>query len=441
MKKCFVSVLLCLVMTGLLEAADLEVGKERILRAKEDIGVPRAALGKGICLVVWREGWPGMGGSAQILGLRLRASTLQALDARPIQISSSLVPRDRPSVVFADGKFLVAWENFGNGKDGDIEAAFLDPESGLLTHSSLRIAAGQANQARPHACPAQNGFFIVWQEGNDRGTYQIRGRKILSSGELADPVRIYAAEGACPQVASNGNRILVSWTTGTSRGEVSASLLAATSGEVEKLLGVINSSCAEGLAVSPVGKGSFWTVAARESFPNPWGWPGPGAVTFSRVLEDGSSPEGNLDYGRRLTKLSERTVPNVVDAATWGSSGIWNAGVPGGFPGTKDGLWPHGMPSIADDGQGNVFFAWVKGLVGKDRLSLSNFDIWVTGIDTKTLQTQFKAVRAAGEKEIDELLPFFVSVDEGRLLLVYVKVGREIQRQLAIRELVANKGG
>jgi hypothetical protein len=234
MKKCFVSVLLCFVMTGLLGAADLEVGKERILRAEEDIGAPRAALGKDICLIVWREGWPGMGGSTQILGLRLRAATLQALDAQPIQISSSLVPRDRPSVVFADGKFLVVWENFGNGKDGDIEAAFLDPESGLLTHSSLRIAAGQANQARPHACPAQNGFFIVWQEGNERGTYQIRGRKVSPSGELSTPTRVYAAEGACPQVAFNGNRILVSWTTGTGRGEVTASLLTAASGEVEK---------------------------------------------------------------------------------------------------------------------------------------------------------------------------------------------------------------
>jgi len=441
MKKCFVSVLLCFLSASLIEATDLEVGEVQILRVGGDIGAPRAALGEGICLVVWREGWSGMGGDAEILGLRLRATTLKALDPQPVQIGSSSGPQDRPTAAFSNGRFLVAWEDFGNGKDGDIKAAFVDARTGLVTHSNLRIAAGQANQARPHVCPAQNGFLVAWQQGNDRGTYQVRGRKVLSSGELPAPARVYAAEGARPQVASNGNHILVSWTTGTSRGEVSASLLAATSGEVEKLLGVINSSCAEGLAVSPVGKRSFWTVAARESFPNPWGWPGPGAVTFSRVLEDGSSPEGNLDYGRRLTKLSERTVPNVVDAATWGSSGIWNAGVPGGFPGTKDGLWPHGMPSIADDGQGNVFFAWVKGLVGKDRLSLSNFDIWVTGIDTKTLQTQFKAVRAAGEKEIDELLPFFVSVDEGRLLLVYVKVGREIQRQLAIRELVPNKGG
>jgi hypothetical protein len=99
------------------------------------------------------------------------------------------------------------------------------------------------------------------------------------------------------------------------------------------------------------------------------------------------------------------------------------------------------MPSIADDGQGNVFFAWVKGLVGKDRLSLSNFDIWVTGINSETLQRQFKAVRVAGEKDTDELLPFLVPVEEGRLLLVHVRVGRNIQRQLVIRELVANQGG
>jgi hypothetical protein len=99
------------------------------------------------------------------------------------------------------------------------------------------------------------------------------------------------------------------------------------------------------------------------------------------------------------------------------------------------------MPSIADDGRGNAFFAWVKGLVGKDRLSLSNFDIWVTGISSETLQPLFKAVRVAGEEDTDELLPFLVPGEERRLLLFYVKVGREIQRQLVIRELVANQGG
>jgi hypothetical protein len=80
MKKCFVSVLLCFLSVGLFEAADLEVGEVQILRVGEDIGAPRAALGEGICLVVWREGWPGMGGGAEILGLaceppRFRYST------------------------------------------------------------------------------------------------------------------------------------------------------------------------------------------------------------------------------------------------------------------------------------------------------------------------------------------------------------------------------
>jgi len=440
MKSPFTIVLLYLLPIGFLNAADLEVGGERILRTSGSLGAPQAACGSGICLLVWREGWPGMEGSAEILGLRFRSDTLQRIDLQPIKIASSPGAKDRPSVAYGDGTFLVVWEDFGNGRDGDIRAALLSPQGGFVTKSDLRIATGRNNQARPHVSASSNGFFVVWQEGDDKGTYQIRGRKALPSGELADWSRVYATEGACPRVASNGSAVLVAWTTGTSRGVVSSSLITSASGEVEKALGVINSCCPEDLGISPVGEGDFWIVSARESFPNPWGWPGPGAVTFSRVLRDGSTPEADLDYGRRLTKLSERIVANVVDAASWGTSGVWNAGVPGGFPGTKDGLWPHGMPSIAHDGEGNVIVAWVKGLVGEDRLSLSNFDIWVAGFDSRTLQNQFKDEKVAGEKEVDELLPFLVSGNQGELLLLYLKVGGEIQRQLAVRKLILNRG-
>jgi len=377
-----------------------------------------------------------MGGDAEILGLRIQASNLQPVDSGPIRIASGSGAMDRPAVAYREGAFLVVWEDFRNGRDADIYGALVNPQTGAVSVTDLKIADGPANQARPDVSASASGFFGVWQESSERGIYEIRGRGISASGRVADPGRVYATEGANPRVAFSGQKLLLSWTSGTNRGGVSASLLTATGDEVDQSLGVINSCCPEGLRITPVGEADFWVVSAREAFPNPWGWPGPGAVTFSRVLGDGTCPESKLDYGGRLTKLSERAVPNVVDAATWGDSGVWNAGVPGGFPGTKDGLWPHGMPSIVCNGQGTVLFAWVKGLVGKDRLSLSELDIWVAAFDAADPARTTKDLRLDGGKGTDHVFPLLCADPAGGLALFYLKLVQDEQRQIAARRLI-----
>ena len=141
--------------------------------------------------------------------------------------------------------------------------------------------------------------------------------------------------------------------------------LSAPTGEVVKALGVINGPCSEAPAIAHDDAGNFMTVSAREGYPNPWGWPGPGAVLCSRVMADGSTPEANLKYGPKLSFICLRSVPNVVDGATWGkTSKSWDSGAVGGFPGTADGLWPNGWPTVAYDGRSAYLFAWVKGTNG-----------------------------------------------------------------------------
>jgi hypothetical protein len=177
------------------------------------------------------------------------------------------------------------------------------------------------------------------------------------------------------------------------------------------------------------------TVAARESYPNPWGWPGPGAVTCSRVNKDGSTPESGLKYGYRLNNICGRKVSNVVDTATWGRSDKWHAGSPGGFKGTRDGLWPNGWPGVVYDGKGTYLFVWVKGKIAPDRLNLQNFDVWLRGMDAQSLAVNIQDRKVAADAGADETRPALVPGPAGRALLLYEKLKPGEKRRIAARTI------
>jgi hypothetical protein len=206
-------------------------------------------------------------------------------------------------------------------------------------------------------------------------------------------------------------------------------------GAVLGVKGAINPRCADGTAVAHDGQGNFMTVSARESFPNPWGWPGPGCVLFSRVLTDGSAPESKYDLGYRLNNACARTVPHVVDTATWGNAKTWNAGAPGGFKGTADGLWPNGHPGAAADGKGGWLFVWVKGAITPDRLNLSNFDIWLRGIDGEKLTVTVADQKIAADEDVHETRPRLTNGPAGEALLVYERSKANDKRTIAARKI------
>jgi hypothetical protein len=128
-------------------------------------------------------------------------------------------------------------------------------------------------------------------------------------------------------------------------------------------------------------------------------------------------------------------VPNVVDTATWGKLDTWQAGAPGGFKGTADGLWPNGFPGVAYDGKGGYIFVWVKGRIAPDRLNLLNFDVWLRGMDAKTLAVTVPDRKAAADEDANEMRPVLVAGPAGELLLVYERIKPGEKRRIAVRKL------
>ena len=130
---------------------------------------PRAAWceGAGCWLVAWREGATNDLG-ADIWCARISADG-KALDPKGIRVCAAADNQEQPWAA-SDGKgFLVAWEDFRNGKDYDIYAARVDAEGKVLDPDGFLVAGGAHNQCHPAATFASTSLPSVWQCKNTRG--------------------------------------------------------------------------------------------------------------------------------------------------------------------------------------------------------------------------------------------------------------------------------
>lgn len=411
------------------EGAEWKIGDAVTIAEGGQVAQPQGAVGDGIYLLVWRRGYDGWNGTADIVGQRIDVKTLKPLDAEPLAICITEDVQDAPQIAYVEGRFLVVWQDFRSGKQYDIRGALLDAKSGRTVQRDFLIAGGDGNQVHPAVSPAGNGFVVAWQDWRGEGRYGISARTVSPDGQPRGERTIAITDlGARPAVCRHGDGMLVTWTTGNYRGRTEGALLLADGST--KSLGALLTACAETPAVASDAGGISMVVASRTPYPDPWGWGGPGAVTCARVSAAGEPLDQKRDYGYRMTHLSERSVPNVVDAASWGSkpNSKWEAGAVGGFPGTHDGLWPRGMASVAAVGDGEFLFAWVKARLGSDRLTLSQYDIWMRSLDEK-LTERIPAQQVAARPDAEEIRPVLIAGGNGKILLVYEEhssAGRKI---------------
>ena len=114
---------------------------------------PRAAFASaaGVYLAVWQDGWPGLGATADVFGVRLKPGTLEPLDKEPLKIGAGPEAQSEPAVAAADDLFLVVWQDFRNGRDLDVRGALVDAKTGQVRGGEIEIAGRPKNQARPAA--------------------------------------------------------------------------------------------------------------------------------------------------------------------------------------------------------------------------------------------------------------------------------------------------
>jgi hypothetical protein len=378
-------------------------------------GQPAVAYGQGVYLVVWREGSNGLGGKSDILGLRFDDEG-QPLDQAPIAVCTDAGVQDSPAAAFCDGQFLVAWSDFRNGKDYDVYATLVDPKGRVRTPNGALVAGGAGGQANPAvAANEKDTFVVVWQDYRVEDHFGVYGARVaadsgavadregflvMKSGEkpvltFLDPDYVVAQKGYAAVLGPDGKVKVEAkslWTT-------KVILLPAIARAWGKALVFFNT----------------------EPDHDPWGWGGNGAIIGVTVGPDGRSPEdGWITNLRDLSGLkADGRVRNCLDAARWRGQAAWPMGMPGGFKGTADGMWPTGRVAAAFNGR-SVLAVWCKAH-WVDKRRVTNRDLYLRRVlDGWGYYDEYPIPLVTGTTE--ETFPVLAAGKPGDVLLAYERV-------------------
>ncbi|MFO7900323.1 MAG: hypothetical protein R6V58_14845, partial [Planctomycetota bacterium] len=329
------------------------------------------AYGGGGFLIVWQDGYHGLGGRSDILGLRLDRSG-QPLDKKPIEICTHRAVQTEPTVAFCAGTFLVAWSDLRNGKDYDLYANLIDPDGKVKARDGFALSAAGRSQHRADA--TSNGvdtFFVVWQDHRAGKQAEVYGARIPAGKTApADGAGRALVPGASPAVTFSGTNYFVY--LGDS------GCLVGADGRVvvgkKRLWNERRSTPGDAASAGGRSFGFFNT----SSWPDPWGWGGNGAVVGVSITPGGESPEfaaTSHSWYDLARNQADRKVRNVVDCARWRNHAGWPMGMPGGFKGSHEGTWPSGRPAAAYNGR-SLIVVWPRARFA-DRYQLGTRELYL----------------------------------------------------------------
>ncbi len=206
-------------LEGARAAVPIETGSRVEVAPKapddRDQNSPDAAFdGKGTFLVVWQQGrnfYKGAG--SDIFAMRVSAEG-RPLDEKTIAICTAKGGQARPRVAFCGGVFLVVWQDLRNGKDFDCHAARVKPDGTLLDKDGFLVSGGPENQAMPEVAPGPGKFLVAWQDFRDGRVYTPHVARVTSDGRVADPQGVSAA----PKGMQFSPALTASWKSGVSAG-------------------------------------------------------------------------------------------------------------------------------------------------------------------------------------------------------------------------------
>lgn len=353
-------------------AAGLTAGDARVVPAQTQLPYSRSpaiAFAGGRYLLVYQDGYNGLGGDSNILGIFLDAKGEPS--GTPVTICAASGVQDSPAVAACGDRFLVVWSDLRNGRDSDIRAVVVD---GTGSAGKEIAVAGGAGQPGGQTAPAvaSNGtdtFFVVWQDIRDGRQFEIYGARISADGRLIDQAGLrLAGEASNPAVTFLDGLYYVS--TGARGCTVDGE------GRVVKAGIIWNGGNETGPWTLVPAYGKTLEIVNLSPSPDPWGWRGNGSIFGLTIKADATCPEDKLAvhrWGAAAASRADREARGVIEAARWKNCQGWPQGRPGGFKGSHDGLWPSGQPAAVFNGR-SLLVAWPSGHF-IDTLRLGNRDI------------------------------------------------------------------
>ena len=389
---------------------------------------PAVAYGDGIYLVVWQEGYHGLGGDSDILGLRFDERG-RPLDRRPIAICTAKGIQDSPAVAYCGRGFLVAWSDLRNGRDYDVYTASVDKEG--KASKPFPFAGGKGGQANPAiASDGRSMYLVVWQDFRSGKYFEILGKPVWpwGSARIWRPTPILP-RGEKPAVAWTGKHFLVCQRWYAALVDRNMKVTPAAGGKRLWNGKTVGSST----AAAAWGKGFvFFNVCPKH---DPWGWGGNGAILGCTVAADGKTTEFDAVKSRRALSAmkADGKLVNCLDAARWKGYKGWPMGRPGGFKNTEEGTWPSGRVAAACNGT-SIVVVWNRAHI-VDKQRLANRDLYlrrVTGAWTYADKSKIKIVSGPTE----EVFPVLAAGPPGHVLLAYEKLDPQGGVRIEVRMIV-----
>ena len=394
----FTGMLLCILMATIPTKAlcdDIHsVGAEFMFdsESKSNQRFPAIAYGGGIYLVVWQDGWNGVGGDSQIKGAIVRGTLNEAKWSlkveKKILICSAPDHQEVPQIYFSGGNFLVVWHDFRNGKDADVYGTRITPEGKVLDPDGIPIAVRNHNQNFPVLCGNGQDFLVAWREIRYGQTYDLMATRIESkTGKVLDENALRIADDvSLPAIGFTGKHYIIAWVDNRKTRKLQFCRYdPITLKRVESEPNTVGCPDAFGYVGQMKlisGTDEVLAVWARGIRPDPWGWGGPGAILAMRLKDDGSAPESKAydkirwsPEGRTL--YVDRILPGVLDCAHWKGLPGWPQGKPGGFKEAEGGIWPYAfLTAVAiPQKQGQFAVAWVRShLEGTSHTSIRDIE-------------------------------------------------------------------
>lgn len=156
--------------------------------AKMPTNVTAGPLAVAFCdgnyLVAWKAGEPTT--TADVMGVRVRASDAAVLDAIPLLLARGVGPNNRVAMESVQGHFLLAWQD-ARTSPPQVRAARVRSVDGVVVDGEgFALGPDPSVQAFPAVASDGHSFLAAWRSHSD-GADQIKAVRLTADGVVMDP--------------------------------------------------------------------------------------------------------------------------------------------------------------------------------------------------------------------------------------------------------------
>jgi hypothetical protein len=212
--------------------AAVEWGVTAVVAPEAGCGVQgkcSVAFGNGVYLVAWQDGAENAdtdGSGTDIFCARITPDG-KALDSKGIPVCKAKDHQLRPKVAFGGGVFLIVWEDYRSGTDGDIYAARVNPEGKVLDPDGFPVAAIK-DRNQVYGSVASNGkdFLVAWMDYWTYPTYGIAAARVSPEGQATPKNGVLLIKEKDEKIkkaadeARNSKQLVIPWAKGEHTGPV-----------------------------------------------------------------------------------------------------------------------------------------------------------------------------------------------------------------------------